>query len=78
MKGDSTTNQLQYLTHFIRSTWASGKIAHGLFLDVSAAFILYINDIKDDLESKISIFADDTTLIATGLNEVGTSAQIKD
>ena len=38
MKGDSTTNQLVYLTHLIRSTWASGKIAHGLFLDVAAAF----------------------------------------
>ena len=39
-------------------------------------FIIYINDIKDDLESEILIFADDTTLIATGLNEDVTSAQI--
>ena len=38
MKGDSTTNQLIYLTHLIRSTWVSGKIAHALFLDVAAAF----------------------------------------
>ena len=38
MKGDSTTNQLIYLTHLIRSTWASGNLAHGLFLDVAAAF----------------------------------------
>ena len=37
MKGDYTTNQLVYLTHLIRSTWASGNIAHGLFLDVAAA-----------------------------------------
>ena len=39
-------------------------------------FIIYINDIKDDLESEILIFADDTTLIATGLNAAMTSAQI--
>ena len=38
MRGDSTTNQLLYITHLIRSTWASGNIAHGLFLDVAAAF----------------------------------------
>ena len=38
LKGDSTTNQLIYLTHLIRSTWASGNVAHGLFLDVAAAF----------------------------------------
>ena len=38
MKGDSTTNQLIYLTHLIRSTWASGNMAHGVFLDVAAAF----------------------------------------
>ena len=38
MKGDYTTNQLVYLTHLIRSTWTSGNIAHGLFLDVAAAF----------------------------------------
>ena len=38
--------------------------------------IFNINDIKDDLESKILLFADDTTLIATGLNKDMTSAQI--
>ena len=37
MKGDFPTNQLIYLTHLVRSTWALGKIAHGLFLDVAAA-----------------------------------------
>ena len=39
-------------------------------------FIMYKNDIKSDLESEIIIFADGTTLMATGLNEVKTSAQI--
>ena len=38
MKGESTTNQLIYLTHLIHSTWASGNIAHVLFPDVAAAF----------------------------------------
>ena len=139
MRGDSTTNQLLYITHLIRSTWASGNIAHGLFLDVAAAFekvwheglaaklqqngvsesclnlfksylsnrkqivvvdgvksqicdvkagipqgsrlgpllfILYINDIKDGLESELLIFADDTTLIATGPDPAMTTAQI--
>ena len=38
LKGDSTTLQLSFLTHKIRQAWAEGKIAHGCFLDVSAAF----------------------------------------
>ena len=38
MQGDSTTNQLLYIKHLIRSTWASGNIAHGIFLDVAAVF----------------------------------------
>ena len=29
-------------------------------------FIIYINDISKDLESEILIFADDTTLLASG------------
>ena len=37
IKGDSTTKQLVYITHLIRSTWATGNIARGLFLDVAAA-----------------------------------------
>ena len=139
MKGDSTSNQLIYLTHLIRSTWQSGNIAHGLFLDVASAFekvwhdglieklkqngitesclklfnsylhnrkqivvvdgkkssveqikagipqgsrlgpllfIIYINDIKEDLESDFLIFADDTTLIASGPDKVTTASQI--
>ena len=40
-------------------------------------FIIYINDIVDDIESEILIFADDTTLTATGTDPVETSAQIK-
>ena len=40
-------------------------------------FILYINDIKDGLESELLIFADDTTLIATGRPDPAlTTAQI--
>ena len=39
-------------------------------------FILYINDIKDGLESELLIFADDTTLIATGPDPAMTTAQI--
>ena len=38
LRGDSTTLQLSYITHKIRQAWAEGKIAHGCFLDVSAAF----------------------------------------
>ena len=39
-------------------------------------FIIYINDIKEDLESELLIFADDTTLIAAGSDQNVTSAQI--
>ena len=38
LRGDSTTLQLSFITHKIRQAWAEGKIAHGCFLDVSAAF----------------------------------------
>ena len=38
LRGDSTAQQLLYITHKIRKSWAEGKITHGVFLDVSAAF----------------------------------------
>ena len=38
LKGDSTITQLIYLLHQIRTSWGKSKIAHGLFLDISAAF----------------------------------------
>ena len=38
LKGDSTISQLLYLVHQIRTSWDKSKIAHGLFLDISAAF----------------------------------------
>ena len=38
MKGDSTTHQLLYLVHLIRTAWSEGKVVQGIFLDVSAAF----------------------------------------
>ena len=125
---DSTTNQLLFIVHQIKASWAKNKISHACFLDISAAFdavwhnallaklkqiniigkplnllqsylkdrkaktvvdgaesteqlldagvpqgsrlgpilfILFINDIIDNLESTPHIFADDTTLIAT-------------
>ena len=126
---DSTAQQLISMIHQIKLAMTSNKIAHGVFLDVSAAFdavwhrgllakleqlnikgdvlnlftsylserravtvidgiksselpvnagvpqgsrlgpllfLVYINDLVVDLESKPFIFADDTTLIATG------------
>ena len=36
-------------------------------------FILYINDIQNDLESEVLIYADDTTILAFGKNLVETS-----
>ena len=39
-------------------------------------FIIYINDIENNLESEILIFADDTTLIAHGSNPCVTVAQL--
>ena len=39
-------------------------------------FILYVNDILDDLESEVMIFVDDTTLLATGHDPAETSATI--
>ena len=38
LQGDSTVSQLLYIVHKIRQNWCDKKIAHGLFLDVSAAF----------------------------------------
>ena len=37
-KGDSTTQQLLYIVHFIKTSWTKGNITQGCFLDVSAAF----------------------------------------
>ena len=37
-------------------------------------FIIYINDIIKDIESEIMIFADDTTLLASGSDPAETSA----
>ena len=39
-------------------------------------FIIFINDIINDIESEILIFADDTTLLASGLDPAETSAQL--
>ena len=39
-------------------------------------FLIYINDIVADIESEILIFADDTTLLASGTDPSETSAQI--
>ena len=38
IKGDSTTYQLLYIVHKIKSSWTKGDITHGIFLDVKAAF----------------------------------------
>ena len=38
LKGDSTITQLVYLIHQIRTSWGKADIAHGCFLDISAAF----------------------------------------
>jgi hypothetical protein len=131
LTGDSTAQQLLYLTHKIKEAWANNQIVQAIFLDVSAAFdavwhkglmaklkqtnvsgklldlmssyldnrstvtvvdgvksdptpiragvpqgsrlgpilfILYMNDIIKDLTSLPLIYADDTTLAATGSN----------
>ena len=39
-------------------------------------FIIYMNDIINDIESEILIFADDTSLFATGSDPAETAAQI--
>ena len=39
-------------------------------------FIIFNNDIVNDIESEILIFADDTTLLASGLDPAETSAQL--
>ena len=129
IKGDSTTQQLLYIVHFIKTSWTKGNISQGCFLDVSAAFdkcwvngmiaklkqikiegkcldlfhsyllkrqictvvdgfksdvveieagvpqgsrlgpllwIIYVQDILEDLESECLLFADDTCLFASG------------
>ena len=38
MKGDSTTNQLLYIVHQIRSAWQKGDICQAAFADVEGAF----------------------------------------
>ena len=38
MKGDSTTNQLLYIVHLIRSAWQMGNICQAAFMDVDGAF----------------------------------------
>ena len=139
LKGDSTTQQLLYIVHSIRTNWANNKLTQGLFLDVSAAFdkvwhkalvaklnqigvdgtflstlqnylsdrkqvvvvdgvksdvlnveagvpqgsrlgpllfIIYMNDITNNLESDILIFADDTSLLASGNDPVETAAML--
>ena len=38
IKGDSTTQQLLYITHLIKKSWTRGHITQGCFLDASAAF----------------------------------------
>ena len=35
---DSTTNQLLYIVHQIKASWAKNQISHACFLDISAAF----------------------------------------
>ena len=39
-------------------------------------FIIFINDIVQEMESEILIFADDTTLLASGLDPAETAAQL--
>ena len=136
LKGDSTIQQLIYITHTIRTNWTKKNIMQGVFLDVSAAFdkawhagliakleqvkvggnfiellkaylnnrkqivtidgfkseildvkagvpqgsrlgpllwILYANDILEDIESEILLFADDTCMFATGKNPAETT-----
>ena len=39
-------------------------------------FLIYINDIVKEIESEILIFADDTSLLASGQDPTETSAQL--
>ena len=136
LKGDSTTQQLLYINHLIKSAWTKGCITQACFLDVSAAFdkcwvngilakleqikvegscfnllnsyltnrkictvidgcksdiveitagvpqgsrlgpllwIIFINDIQDDLESEVLLFADDTCLFSSDIDPALTS-----
>jgi ribonuclease P/MRP protein subunit RPP40 len=137
LKGDSTTQQLLYIIHKIKSSWTQGNITQGVFLDVSAAFdkcwhlgllaklkqisvedqfydiltsyltnrkqcvvvdgcksdmkdieagvpqgsrlgpllwILYAQDIIENLESEVLLFADDTCLFVSAKDPAETSA----
>ena len=38
MKGGSTTQQLLYNIHIIRTAWQKGNISQGVFLDVEGTF----------------------------------------
>ena len=138
-KGDSTSQQLLYLVNKIKKTWCENKVAHAVFLDVSAAFdavwhkglikklssinvrggvleiitsylhgrrartvvegeysdfvhiaagvpqgsrlgpllfIIYLNDLINDLESLPLIYADDTTLISSETDTHKTTSQL--
>ena len=51
IKGDSTTQQLLFLVHQIKTSWTKGKITQACFLDVSAAFDkCWINGLLAKLE----------------------------
>ena len=64
MKENSTVQQLIYMVHMIRTTWANKKIMQGVFLDVSASYHF----------DKVFLFADDTCMFATGNDPAETSA----
>ena len=71
LKGYSTISQLVYIVYYIRTCCGKSNIVQGALL-----FIIYINDIVHDIESEIMIFADDTTLLASGSDPAETSAQL--
>ena len=50
-------------------------VPHGSRLG-TLLFIIYMNDITNDLESDILIFADDTSLLASGNDPVETAAML--
>ena len=137
VKGDSTTNQLLYIVHQIRSAWGKSNILEAIFLDIEGAFdkiwhkgliaklnqiciegkllktfqsyltnrkqivvidghksnienitagcpqgsklgpilfLIFINDIQKDIESEILLFADDTSLLASGKDPAETTS----
>ena len=74
-----------YLSHRKQCVVVDGEISS--LLEIKAGvpqgsrlgpllFIIFINDIINDIESEILIFADDTTLLASGLDPAETSAQL--